>query len=559
MTLRRFRYIALLCYALLLCQPEASAQVLADTASLRTAAAQAFASGNYGAAATAYKKLSARASEDADSVTAAGAFVRLGECYFSLSQPTRAIAAYNNALRFGAEDADAYEGLGFAYDAVWNDAKAEEAFKNAIRLRPAGTRAYIRLSLSQMKLRRHQEAFEALGHAIALLDDAIRIAPDSADARLSRGLAHLVSGDWNEATKELEPLRRINPDYAARLDQLIANARTQSAQRLAYLTRLVKARPKSADAQLRLGIAHLSLKQYGEAVENFKRAVQLKPTDEALRLLGVAHSFLSEWSEAAAAYEAAIKLNLKEPFYRNNLGTIYGRLNRLEDAMASYREAIRLKPDLAIAYTNLGMTLLNFESTLSLKFLREFTRLRVEVPYPNLNRSIQDPYLARYDTTLSLFRTALRLVPNSAEAYMGLGAIYARCGYDEKSIAYLQDAIRYRPDFVAAYMSLGIVLARGGNTAKALDMFERAKSFQPDAPDAYLELGRLYTAMGRYREAMENYREAVRLKPDDADARFNLGASYLKLGERAAAMKELEFLRPLSKDLADKLYALAMR
>jgi Flp pilus assembly protein TadD len=41
----------------------------------------------------------------------------------------------------------------------------------------------------------------------------------------------------------------------------------------------------------------------------------------------------------------------------NTLGATYGALNRLDEAVVSYRTAISLMPDYAPAYTNLGMAL----------------------------------------------------------------------------------------------------------------------------------------------------------------------------------------------------------
>src|SRR5436853_3158950 len=88
--------------------------------------------------------------------------------------------------------------------------------------------------------------------------------------------------------------------------------------------------------------------RFQDAVETFKRAIQLKPDyAEAHNDLGMAYCRLNRNDEAIESFRQAIRLNprLAEAYY--NLGTAYYNLGRLQEAMTSFKQAVGLKPDYA--------------------------------------------------------------------------------------------------------------------------------------------------------------------------------------------------------------------
>jgi Tfp pilus assembly protein PilF len=60
------------------------------------------------------------------------------------------------------------------------------------------------------------------------------------------------------------------------------------------------------------------------------------------------------YSDAAAELEHAIRLGLHAPTLYNFLGIAYSRTNRLALAVGSYRQALKLDPQLAEAHLNLA-------------------------------------------------------------------------------------------------------------------------------------------------------------------------------------------------------------
>jgi tetratricopeptide (TPR) repeat protein len=107
----------------------------------------------------------------------------------------------------------------------------------------------------------------------------------------------------------------------------------------------------------------------------------------------------------------------------------------LAEAIAEYREAIRLKPDLAAAHNNLGYTL-----------------------------HVQ----GKLAEAIAEYREAIRLKPDDDTAHVNLGIALRNQGMLEEANAALREAIRLKPDLAEAHCSLGHVLSQQGQFRVAL-------------------------------------------------------------------------------------------
>ena len=73
---------------------------------------------------------------------------------------------------------------------------------------------------------------------------------------------------------------------------------------------LLKKYPDHAIARFRLGLAHLDLQQWQQAVETFEQVVKDEPNNaEAYNSLGLAHNGLADWAQAKASFDKAIEID----------------------------------------------------------------------------------------------------------------------------------------------------------------------------------------------------------------------------------------------------------
>jgi tetratricopeptide (TPR) repeat protein len=184
---------------------------------------------------------------------------------------------------------------------------------------------------------------------------------------------------------------------------------------------------------------------------------------------------------------------------RTNLGATLSHLGRKEEAIAEYREVLRLKPDFAGAHLNLGATLCDqgkFDEGVA--EYREALRLKPDLAeaHYNLGRHLRDK--GKFDEAIVEYREAARLKPNditrpfdlSSHAHFNLGAILERQGKLEEAIAEYRESARLKPDLPWAHANLGIALRSRGEFTEAVAELRRARELAKADPQLLQQIER---------------------------------------------------------------------
>jgi TolB-like protein/DNA-binding winged helix-turn-helix (wHTH) protein/Tfp pilus assembly protein PilF len=173
-------------------------------------------------------------------------------------------------------------------------------FRRAIELDPAFARAYAGLAeaLIQPGDQASREAGESAARKALALDESLP------EAHVSLGVLLMGRFAWAEAERELLRALELDPNHAnAHLWHsafLLTQARTQQA--VAAAQRASELDPLSPLAYHQLGVVHYFSRQYGQAVEQFRRALEFEPDNlwTLLRLVQ-AYDFLGNTPESERA------------------------------------------------------------------------------------------------------------------------------------------------------------------------------------------------------------------------------------------------------------------
>ncbi len=155
--------------------------------------------------------------------------------------------------------------------------------------------------------------------------------------------------------------------------------------------------------------------------------------------------------------------------------------------------------------------------------------------------------LGLYDEAISLYRRAVALSPEFAEAYCDLGATYKDIGWLDEAIAAYQDAVRAKPGFALAYSNLGVALKDKGRLDEAVAASAQAIAIDPAMAQAHGNLGVALKDLGRIEEAIEAYRRAIAIQPNFAVAFSNLGNALKaldRIDEAVAAYRQAMAANP---------------
>ena len=146
-----------------------------------------------------------------------------------------------------------------------------------------------------------------------------------------------------------------------------------------------------------------------------------------------------------------------------------------EDSISAYDEAIRLKPDYAEAYND---------------------------------RGVAKSERGRYEEAIADYDEAIRLQPEDAEAYTNRGAVKIGLGRYKDAIADLDKAIRLQPDLIPAYNNRGNAKILSEQYDEAIADYDEAIRLQPDLAEAYYNRGVAKRALDRIDEARQDFEKA---------------------------------------------------
>jgi protein O-mannosyl-transferase len=224
--------------------------------------------------------------------------------------------------------------------------------------------------------------------------------------------------------------------------------------------------------------------------------------------------------EAIAHFKEALRIDPAYGDAHNDTGLALNNLGRFDEAVEHLAIAVRLQPTSASAQHNLGVALAG-QRKYGEAIPRYLEALRLDPERAATHRSLGLALMmfGRTDEAIHHYREALRLKPDSAESHNELGFALVAVGLNAEAKTHFHEALRRAPNLAEAHDNLGFVLAGEGRGAEALPHFEEAVRLNPEFARAHLHLGMALGAAGRLDEAAREFREALRINPDDTDAK----------------------------------------
>lgn len=186
-----------------------------------------------------------------------------------------------------------------------------------------------------------------------------------------------------------------------------------------------------------------------------------------------------DYGEASASIDASIAL-----VQTQQADTLY-ELNRYDEALMDYTQAVHLDPDYALAYRGMGETLYK---------------------------------LGRYKEALAAYEQALQLDPNDVSTYRNEGAALYKLGRYEEALAAYEQILRLDPKDSGANYNEGAVLYKLKRYVEALAAYNRMLFRNPNNASAYYNKGNVFYKLKRYEEALAAYEQALQLDPNNSEA-----------------------------------------
>ena len=218
------------------------------------------------------------------------------------------------------------------------------------------------------------------------------------------------------------------------------------------------------------------------------------------------------WRNSESLWLHTLAVTTNNDLAHNNLGEVWSRSGRVDDAIDEYQAALQITPESPLARNNLGLA-----------FLKEGRALE----------AIQE------------FRRVLSREPQNIQVRLNLAGALLRSGRATEAIAEYEEAVAIKPDLAQGHLDLGQALMRVGRFADAISEFKIAVQLRPRNAPAHNGLASAFAADGQWREAIHCWRDTLGIDPDNIPARSGLARALatnpdptLRNGAEALALSQ---------------------
>ena len=210
---------------------------------------------------------------------------------------------------------------------------------------------------------------------------------------------------------------------------------------------------------------------------------------EAIRLFDANH-----FEESARLLEKAVSLTPRNPDFLEALGIVYGRLNRVDEAVELMKKLAAIDPDHVMAHTNLSQ----FYARKGM--IDEAEHEQAEARRLSWKAELRAKKMSESD----IEKISIEETIGQKEAI-------------EKKIEQYKKVIEYDPNDVLGYFTLGSVYLQGKHFEEASQTLEKAVQVGPEHSPSYVVLGEALEALGRKEEALKVYQKGIPVADQKGD------------------------------------------
>lgn len=312
---------------------------------------------------------------------------------------------------------------------------------------------------------------------------------------------------------------------------------------------------------------------------------------EAHYLIGQHYVRESEYELAEKHFKTVLKLDPNHPYVCNDLGMMFFKLERYEEAEVLFQRLVEMYPDSTVLFFKLAdlygeWSRFDSEEKIYLDIIEKSRGVNENYSllidaykrmWPLLEKLgryreaelvifdyLKDTYSNNY-TLLAFYDRMIDRYPDKIEWTHQQALFYFKEKIDDfRDIRLYQKVLELEPDSIVLpniHQKIGILYIKVDSVQRAAESFEKVVQLSPDRIDPVYQLIHLYDRLFQYFDGLPLLEKLNRKKEIDFTNRLLLAEYYSKMGKfkaaedllnKAAEMQPMEFVR--TNDLYAHLY-----
>lgn len=430
----------------------------------------------------------------------------------SAGKDSEAANFLRKAVKLDPSKEDAYLHLAMTLTRLFEYEEAVSTLKALVKLNPDSVLGYYYLgrTYSQMKLYR-----EALGYFTKVLE----LKPEFDQAVIDKAATYEAMGDYPHAIDTYRSLLAQDVQRTAVLQRLIQLLLQQRRfpEALEYLKLAAHSGLGGQEIERKIGLVHLELEQYDEAIAVFGDLLEKDPTAGNIRLYrGIAYEEKGDLDNAYSEFSKIPRNSAQYLEAVSHIALILKEQGKTDAAIAVFKEAIDADRRNLELYLNLSTLYESIDRTQAgLDFLLDNEKLFQNEPRLHFRIGVMFDKLGKRTESIARMKQVLLLDPKDAQALNYLGYSYAEMGIHlEEALKYIKQALAIRPHDAFILDSLGWTYFKLKRYDEAIKALEDAISLVDDDSTIVEHLGDVYAARRFIKKALKKYQRALELAPE---------------------------------------------
>jgi tetratricopeptide (TPR) repeat protein len=281
-----------------------------------------------------------------------------------------------------------------------------------------------------------------------------------------------------------------------------------------------------------LGMAFYKTGMLDEAEREFRRVVELRASDMQARFfLGLVHLRLARWDDAVSDFEHAAHQRGAAPAVLHNLAFAFERKGEPQKAREALREAMKRGGEQdARVHTSLGVLALRDGdlSAAEASFLAARPLYPGRAPSPAWfhHSALCFALAGKVDKAIALLQEGVEAYPHAAVLHNNLSVALERQGRYQESLASAERGVSEDAGIAQLHKNIGDAHYRVGLFDEAYDAYQRAVKFNDTlGPDVWIKLGNIRLKRTERDDAVKCWEHALLLDPGNQTARKNIEAA----------------------------------